>query len=190
MLKEKSDMKDMKFRIRDEQHSKDIQEALFKEGYVWGCDDFDGSPMHTEKGFLTAYPMWMKVYYLETEGCFIDHSNPEHFLLYGKIVTKEEYETAKKDWEGAEAVIFGDAVEVAAQPSQEPHVSPLRPRSVVNALRLREVIDAIQRYVYADKVVPEEWLDELRDLNYILDIEQQEKAKKPIAGKNESWQVD
>lgn len=40
----------------------------------------------------------------------------------------------------------------------------LRPKYIADAMRAREILEAIDRYISAHKPVPAEWIDELRTL--------------------------
>lgn len=46
-------MKAMKFRVRDEEHSAQIQEYLYSEGYRWGSTNMQ-LPRHTHQKYLFA----------------------------------------------------------------------------------------------------------------------------------------
>jgi hypothetical protein len=41
----------------------------------------------------------------------------------------------------------------------------LRPRFIVAKLRIQEILEAMQRYVEADKAIPDEWRTELIELH-------------------------
>jgi hypothetical protein len=40
----------------------------------------------------------------------------------------------------------------------------LRPKHIADAMRAREILEALDRYVAVHKPVPVEWIDELRSL--------------------------
>ena len=44
----------------------------------------------------------------------------------------------------------------------------LRPRSVVNHDRMREILGAMERYVNHGKRIPQEWIEEFEELNDTL----------------------
>jgi len=44
----------------------------------------------------------------------------------------------------------------------------LKPKRVHDIHRVNDIIDAIKRYINTDKVVPDDWRDELDDLLYSL----------------------
>lgn len=92
LVKESPVMKDMKFRVKSEEHSKAIQSWLFEHGYSWfKCGkDF----RYTDKQFLFAYTD-KSIMQSDDEGHFLTHSNTEVFVEYEVIpaqykVTKVE----------------------------------------------------------------------------------------------------
>lgn len=52
----------------------------------------------------------------------------------------------------------------------------LRPRWIVQALRIREILEAMDRYNSAGKPIPEEWSDELNEL-FVAQRERDSRAK-------------
>lgn len=40
----------------------------------------------------------------------------------------------------------------------------LRPKYIVDSLRIREILEALDRYNRADTIAPIEWIDELHDI--------------------------
>lgn len=52
---------------------------------------------------------------------------------------------------------------VKAQPVQQ--VIGLRPKAIVDALRIKEILDAMVRYADNGDKIPQEWLDELSIIN-------------------------
>lgn len=52
----------------------------------------------------------------------------------------------------------------------------LRPRYIVDFERLIEITDTIQRYLYADKPIPQDWLDEFIEINRRLREKEENKA--------------
>lgn len=57
----------------------------------------------------------------------------------------------------------------------------LRPRWIVQALRIREILEAIDRYVSAGKPIPEDWSDELNEL-FAAQREAEERKRKVDLG--------
>lgn len=58
---------------------------------------------------------------------------------------------------------YEKAPPVQAAPEQSPPIG-LTPRNVVTKQRTTDILEAMQRYVSADKEVPVEWLNELVDI--------------------------
>lgn len=81
--------KAMKFKVKDEEHSKLIQEALFKVGYVWNGDTQPRTLCHNEK-FLFAYPDG-KLTMTKDEYVFYEKNNQEHTIVLTKIDDSYEY---------------------------------------------------------------------------------------------------
>lgn len=95
--------KDMKFRVRDEEHSKQIQETLFGLGYSWGVNH--NQPRMTGCPFLFTYEGG-SITFDEDSTWFDSHENPEHTIkpvggfeivpvepdIPAKKMTKEEIE--------------------------------------------------------------------------------------------------
>lgn len=81
-------MKAMKFRVKDEQHSKEIQEALFAAGYGWGGRKTTAVE-NEEKPFLYAekdgYILYSDEYSAET--FFNRQPNEETVLFMGSFVS-------------------------------------------------------------------------------------------------------
>lgn len=77
----------MKFRVRDEEHSKEIQEALFKEGYTW----YPGSMrvQYTDEPFLYASSKYNDVTRDNSSTYFKNSGAKEMFVVNGQIVDKE-----------------------------------------------------------------------------------------------------
>jgi len=57
----------------------------------------------------------------------------------------------------------------------------LRPRWIVQSLRIREILEAIDRYVSAGKPIPKEWSDELNEL-FAAQRETEERKRKVDLG--------
>lgn len=145
-----NNLKAMKFRVESPEHSEKIQRALFCQGYRWLTNPL--TLQHTDATFLHT------IFTLSGHGRYIDYAEDEHW-----------FNVDKKDV--PEYVLFEghfvrkDNMATCVEAAEERPPLGLRPKSVVNALRIREVVDAIHRYVYTDKVVPGEWLEELQELN-------------------------
>ena len=140
-------MKAMKFRVKDAEHSKKIQEALFAEGYNW----WSGSkvqPQYLDADFLYANENGSMAFGTLMLG-FVGSHNPEYELFYDSI----------------------QPVEALPQPANYPKMpavkqpNGLRPKCIVDALRVKEILEAMSRYAADGHKIPQEWLDELGELN-------------------------
>lgn len=93
--------KDMKFRAKDEAHSKAIQEKLFEMGICWSELDFN--VQHTDKSFLYVEEKYLS--YGETKGFFADDPSTEHILTKdGEIVPLLD-DDGYTYWEGGECPV-------------------------------------------------------------------------------------
>lgn len=131
-------MKNMKFKVNDEQHSKEIQDALFAMGYVWnGSKEY-----YATKAISLFADISGTITYDDSGSNYFDkHTYKEHVVFGGVIYSLDEMA-------GVGTPPIG-----------------LRPKFICDALRKKEVLEAIARYVEADKKVPAEWLDEFVELN-------------------------
>lgn len=140
-------MKNMKFRVRDEEHSKQIQEALFTEGYGWG--------MGLSKEVDNTYKLYLYTdddsdLFYGTQADYFDRSTHIECELYCGVIRP---------------------VEVMPQPTRCPPMPAgtpplgLKPRYLVEAIRLQEIISAMARYAVDRKQIPHEWIEELISLN-------------------------
>lgn len=79
----------MKFRVKDEEHSKAIQEKLFSLGVLWLGE---GSPKveHTNKAFL--YVGAHRITFGQEEINFVQDSDEEYILLDGEFVPAKSVE--------------------------------------------------------------------------------------------------
>lgn len=130
-------MKNMKFRVRNEQHSEEIQDALFAKGYKW-C--YSNRYCNTEARFLFTYNNGNLTHDL-CEQHFDDHQNREHVVFGGVIYSVDEMA-------GVGTSSIG-----------------LRPKHIAEGQRKWEILCAITRYVEDAKKVPQEWLEEFSELN-------------------------
>lgn len=136
-------MKAMKFRVRDEQHSKEIQEALFEEGYSWHIED-------------------VKLFMLSAEYLFANVYSTNKYITYGNTYIDFQNQPCE------ECVVTNGVISsVACKQTQQAKNMPigLRPKAIAEALRKVEVLEAIVRYVEAAEKVPQEWLEEFIELN-------------------------
>lgn len=132
--------KQIKIRIRDEEHSRQVQNVAFKLGYGWSGTEMFHQYVSKEALFFE------KMGY--SDRSYITYSDAEYF--------------AESDH--AEYKLVGDEF----VPVETPEVAPplgLRPRYVVEAIRIQEILSACTRYTEAAKTIPTLWLDELRELN-------------------------
>lgn len=134
-------LKNMKFRVKDEEHSKSIQDALFAAGYTWAPGEAEH--MYTDAPYLFANVDGYITFLHDDPEYFDNHEYQEYVLL--------DYE-------------FVLASEVADVAADKPPMG-LRPRYIVAQERAIEIVEAMDRYVRAGKKLPTEWLTELIDVN-------------------------
>lgn len=136
--------KNMKFRVKDKEHSRLIQEALFTEGYSW---DNGGTEYYaTDAPYLFTSNNANITYDATRDSAYFDnHTNLEYSYILGEFVL--------------------------AHKQKAPFIGQLAPplgimaRKMVNEVRLTDILEACTRYVAVGKQIPEEWLTELSDLN-------------------------
>ncbi len=130
-----SKMPNMKFRVNSTSHSVEIQTALFDRGCEWG---FGGKVFQD----ITAWFLFSSDGYITKEDSdndyFVSHHYTEHFLVDGKITSKEQLEKP---------------------------VIGLRPKHISDSLRIKEILEAMGRYYEAGMKFPQEWVDELSIIN-------------------------
>lgn len=133
---------EMKFRVRDSVHSAEIQQALFKAGYMWGNHGCSLSFLDCSN-FLYTYSNGYITYSRNDDNgkFFNEHRNEEYLYIEGKGFIKKAYYIEPK-----------------------PPIN-LRPRYVVEAERLTEVLEAMHHYATEGRKIPAEWIEELYDLN-------------------------
>ena len=86
------EFKNMKFRVKDEEHSKQIQEHLFSLGYKWlgRCKDV----MHVNKPYLFTQTD-RRITQTDRESCFDDPDYIEYQLKETKSYSLEEVKPIK-----------------------------------------------------------------------------------------------
>ena len=127
----------IKIRIRDEAHCREVQDALFKAGYSW----FSASKEYHFEYAVALYAEGKSLTYMaHNNGDYFEHhDNVEKFLVDGELVDKD--------------------VELVKPPLG------LRPRYIVDAIRIQEILAACTRYTTEAKPIPAVWLEELSELN-------------------------
>jgi len=128
-------MKAMKFRVENEQHSKDIQTKLFEAGYGW---------------------RWSGVFHTHLDEKFLFAN------IDGRLTVGSREETFEVDINPEYKLLDGEFVAVS-QHVEKPPIG-LRPKRVVVALRRKEILEAMERYAEANKAIPKEWVEELEYL--------------------------
>jgi hypothetical protein len=78
-----SEFKDMKFRVENEEHSKQIQEALFKLGYKWAFGGQEVRYAYYKYLYIHAYG---RIYHGCCESEFEDCQYSEYKLINGEII--------------------------------------------------------------------------------------------------------
>ena len=88
------EFKNMKFRVKDEEHSKQIQEYLFSLGYKWSS--LDQKTQYTNARFLFVDIGGFITYELDNNDYFKKHKNVEYQLKETKSYSLEEVKPIKK----------------------------------------------------------------------------------------------
>ena len=88
------EFKNMKFRVKDEEHSKQIQEYLFSLGYKWS--PLDQKTQYTNARFLFVDIGGFITYELDNNDYFKKHKNVEYQLKETKSYSLEEVKPIKK----------------------------------------------------------------------------------------------
>jgi hypothetical protein len=148
-------MNDMKFRVRDAQHSRRIQDALFKLGVKW--QGVHAEVAYTDKPFLYA------------EFGSYSHLYPDrNYLTYGAVV-----DTFDRQTNCVETLLLDDGTFIPTAEYVEPTApvaaTPrLRPRKEVEQARLVEILEAMVWAAKQGVVIPDEWDDEYDQLRESL----------------------
>lgn len=167
---------DMKICIKDEEHSKAVQEALFNIGYDWRGEKH-ASIQHTEYPAIYTDSYGAITYasldlYNSME-YFNDCNMGEYFLTamgeFRKKLPQTLGDLIKRDAEEAKATAeeFDKEEFIATLIATRP-VS-LRPKAVVDGLRMQEILTAMLKSVQAGAKIDNKWLCELDDLNDSLE---------------------
>jgi hypothetical protein len=151
-------MKAMKFRVYSEDHSKAIQTALFKEGYAWVKTD--KTFRHTDAEYLVAAgfgPDDNCITYVSNDKVFFDEFRADEYILtpQGTFARVEDY--------------FKQPETTYAPLPTDPEPIGLVPKSIHDSNRLRDIVEAMQRFASADKRIPAEWISELQYLNNLVE---------------------
>lgn len=128
----------MKIRVRDSDHCREIQDALFKLGYGWNGITKDYRYVNCDS-----------IYAHSIGNLTQDSSQDDQFFQDHRY---KEYEL--KD---------GEFIVVKEQPK-----AILLPREEHRAIRFKDVVDAIYRLGVNGQKVPQEWIQELQELNQHL----------------------
>lgn len=101
---------------------------------------------------------------------------------------KEESGSTSVEWEPASLYVKSPSIILTHPRPAEPHVPVekpplgLMPRWRHEELRIKDICDAMNRYADKAKLIPEEWKDELRDLQKRMEMyEQTRELKKDLA---------
>lgn len=142
--------KRMKFRVRDKEHCRAIQEALFKEGYVWirsgkGVQYTDASHLFADDGLITFVNDGDEEYFKRA-------NHEEYFLFGGKLVSKDYFKQPITP------------AQTNAQLLKKLEESPPIPREEHERQRLIVLLEASAALLKDKREVPQEWIDEVEDL--------------------------
>jgi hypothetical protein len=144
-------MNDMKFRVRNAEHSRRIQEALFKLDVKWSGTAAE--VRYADEPFL----------YAEFDG----HAD-RNYLTYGA-----EVDTFDRQTNCVETLLLDDGTFIPTAEYVEPTApvaaTPrLRPRKEVEQARLVEILEAMVWAAKQGVVIPDEWDDEYDQLRESL----------------------
>lgn len=168
-------MQAMKFRVNSPEHSEQIQEKLFEMGYGWNRHSKDFRHQHAD--FLFADEAGQVTFEGSDTEYFENHNLKECILTpQGTFAKVEDY--YKQPETLAVAGMSQDEIEQAIIKKYLPqgsYVLPLfnsekppfglKPKKEHDQQRLLEIIDAMSCYASAGKVIPNEWLAEVIELN-------------------------
>lgn len=135
----------MKFYVKNDEHSKEVQDALRKLGYDWEHETYKGKYMFTNQPVLWANST--------TKAIYVSYSEAEIDIPEDAVACKVDY--------GCVVYVERHMPTVAEKPP-----IGLRPRKIVAQDRLVEILEAMLRYANEGKVIPDEWdneYDELRE---------------------------
>lgn len=86
---------------------------------------------------------------------FVSHPNEQHVSVNGKFVSCKDY--------------FEQPETTYAPLPSDPAPIGLVPKSIHDSNRLRDIVEAMQRFAYANKRIPAEWISELQYLNNLVE---------------------
>lgn len=164
-----SNFKRMKFKVKDAEHSKAIQEALFKEGYEWKSRTDMQRPRHLDMAHLYTYEDRV-ICYGNAASTFNEADHVEHFLVEGKIVDMGYWTqptTGVTLTVNDSGYALSSAGIGAIKFSTEP--APLKTKAEHDKQRRLDILQAMVRYVEADKYIPTEWISEFSYLNNLME---------------------
>lgn len=159
----------VKIRINDPEHSRQVQKVLFDMGYVWSGK---AVVQNTEKEALYADCDNPYLSY-SNAGYFHNEQSKEYILHNGEFIPAEEY---YKQPESVGSVTFKNDVDRYSGPVStyvgviERSALGLTPRYIREAQRLQEILEACLRFSQAGKVIPKAWAEEFMEL-----VDKQEK---------------
>lgn len=155
-------MKEMKIRIKNEAHCKQVQDALFTMGCRWYCcgqthmnEDIAGYLYIDTDGIIT----WSSY---SDEDFFEDQSEPEYKLMFGRLMPMVYI----PDTECPQIIVEDTHGTVP--------VLGLTPRVIRSKERLIEILEAMLRFAKTDMIIPDEWDNEYDELREYLNAGYQE----------------
>lgn len=139
--------KEMKIKVLTPEASEEVQNALFGLGCKWN-GDAEGYVQLTSKKALFVDENGKITHMTNADEYFNTHKYPEMFLVNGVFLS----------------AVARDAHEaLTTSPVERPPLG-LKPRSIHDKLRMLEILEAMHRYVKADKKMPYAWHEEYREL--------------------------
>lgn len=155
--------KSMKFRIKDEEHSAKVQEALFKLGCLWNREDSPGVENTLWPFLFVDEDGWMDYAGIESESYFNAHESTQYFLAQDGTFKEHTLANLLNDR-------IAGTISVYEKPRENPPCKPfIRTRGFVIAERMKELAEGIACHLEVHETpVPEDWLVELIEMNIDL----------------------
>ena len=161
-------MKKMKFDVLDAQHSEEIQKALFAEGYAWSYNEKTVKNTDAKYLFAGTFDDNCITYSRDDTQYFAEHGNEEYVLTpFGTLVKAADYFKQPE----TPAMKIGSLSAITVNTGSVPASAPigLVPKNIHDSNRIREIVDAMQRFASDNRRVPAEWISELQYLNNLVE---------------------
>lgn len=145
--------KEMKIKVQTPEKSEAVQKLLFGLGYVWEGDK-EGRVQNTNSKALFADYRGKITHMPRVDDYFDNHRYPEYSFRNGIL----------REVGGEGEVVAVTYAPIVDTPASTP--LGLKPRATHDKMRMLEILEAMHRYVKADKKIPYEWNTEFGDLKH------------------------